>query len=121
MLSSVNIGDKELQLIANAATPYLYKQTFKADLMKIFVGVSADEDNIEEQAEITSIIPQLAYIMSLQAEGLKPSDFMKLKEDDFLDWLSKYGAMDFNYAAGEIINAYLGNQETSVDAKKKEN
>lgn len=118
MLSSVNIGGKELQLLANAATPYLFKQTFKADLMKMFVGVSADSD-IEEQIGITSILPQMAFIMSKQADGLKPSEFMKLKEDDFYDWLVDYEAMDFAVNASPIIEAYMGNQMTTSNAKKK--
>lgn len=120
MLSSINIGGKELQLIANAATPYLYKQTFNKDIMKIFASVTADS-NLEEQAELTSVIPEIAYVMAKQAEGLKPSEFMKLKEDDFLEWLYDFSAMDFNVHAGEIMEVYMNTQKTSVNSKKKGN
>lgn len=115
--SSVTVGERELQLLANAATPLLYKQLFKTDLMRVFSGM--DAENIDTTVEVMNLLPSLCYVMNKQAEDFSFSSFNKLTEADYISWLCDFGPMDFTYAAEEILNVYLGTSKATSISKKK--
>ena len=106
MYKKLKIGEKEIELTANAATPFRFKQVFRKDLFGIFGN--------EERAETEGIeaVMQLAYIMSKQAEK---ADMNKLNEDEFLTWLEDFGPMDFAEQAEEILNVYMGSTISSAN------
>lgn len=97
MYKTIEIDGKEMEFAANAATPFRYKQTFKADLFSVL----ADEKRVTEEG--AEVIMRLAYIMNNQA---KKADMGKLNEDDFIEWLEGYSAMAFINAADEIMTVY---------------
>ena len=98
MFRKITIDGKEVELAANAATPFRYKQVFKQDLFSILGN--------EEKAETQGVeaVTQLAYIMSKQAEK---ADMNKLNYDEFLIWLEEFGPMAFVNSAEEIMNTYM--------------
>lgn len=55
MLATVRIGTKDVQMLANAATPIRYKQLFKRDLLRILIKNSEMDDErrriLDEKAE----------------------------------------------------------------------
>ena len=65
MLRTVQVGEKDLNLLANAATPIRYKMVFGEDLMVAFNQINSEKRDTGEILDITS---QLAYIMNCQAE-----------------------------------------------------
>lgn len=98
MFKKVIIDGKETELMANAATPFRYKQVFGRDLFSILGN--------EQKAETEGVeaVTELAYIMMKQAEK---ADMNKLTKDDFLTWLEGYGSMAFISAAEDIMNVYM--------------
>ena len=98
MFKKVIIDGKETELMANAATPFRYKQVFGRDLFSILGN--------EQKAETEGVeaVTELAYIMSKQAEK---ADMNKLTKDDFYSWLEGYGSMAFISAAEDIIGVYM--------------
>ncbi len=105
---------EEIEILANAATPYRFKQIFGLDLMKI-IGKSSEEDN---GMGVVEIVPQLAYVMNQQA---KKADLMKLNMETFLTWSESFESGDFIENAEKIIDTYIGTTITTSVSKKKKN
>lgn len=110
MYTKITIDGKEMELSANAATPFRFKQVFKKDLLSIF----ADETKAQEEGIET--VAELAYVMNKQATD---ADMNKLNYDDFILWLEGFGPMAFVNASEEIVNAYT-EQTVSTSTPKKE-
>lgn len=110
MYGIIKLNDTDMEMVANAATPYRMRQIFNIDIMKEFM--SAEKDNY---ATIVSILPQLAYVMNCQA--LK-TDMSKCNQETFLEWCENIDAMAIENKAEDIISIYLGNQNTQSRAKK---
>lgn len=98
MIKTVSIEGKDMELAANAATPFRFRQVFKKDLLAIL----GNEKKAEEEGFET--IMQLAFIMAKQAEK---ADMTKLNEDTFIEWLENFGSMAFVEAAEDILNVYM--------------
>lgn len=105
MFKKVTIGGREVELAANAATPFRFKQVFQKDLLQIL----GNEKKAEEEG--VDAVTQLAYIMAKQAEGV---DMNKLTFDEFIAWLEGFSAMAFIEAAEDIVNAYMETTQTSA-------
>lgn len=105
MFKKVTIDGREVELAANAATPFRYKQVFQRDLLQIL----GNEKKAEEEG--VEAVTQLAYIMAKQAEGV---DMNKLTFDEFIAWLEGFSAMAFIEAAEDIVNAYMETTQTSA-------
>ena len=111
MFKTVKIDGKEMELVANAATPFRYKQVFKQDLFSVF----GNEKRAEEEG--AEAVMRLAYIMAKQAEK---ADMAKLNEEDFISWLEGFSAMAFINAADEIVNAYMDSTKGTATPKEEE-
>lgn len=99
MYGKVHIGEKEIEMVANAASPYIYRQVFHEDFLK----------KIQEKDIEPDLFVKMGFIMMKQAEkGTKMSDLMKLTMDSFYEWLFGFEAMDVLQASAEISNIYLG-------------
>lgn len=98
MFKKVNVDGKDIELIANAATPFRFKQIFHRDLLQILGN--------EEKAESEGVeaVTELAFIMAKQAEGV---DMNKLNEEEFINWLEDFSAMAFINSAEDILNVYM--------------
>jgi len=105
MFTKLKIDGTEIELVANAATPFRFKQVFQKDLLQIL----GNEKKAEEEG--VEAVTQLAYIMAKQAEK---ADMAKLTYDDFIVWLEGFGSMAFVDAAEDIVNAYMNNTQTSA-------
>lgn len=113
MFKTVVIDGNEIPMLANAATPYRYKQIFGADLMKILNGVNSGK---EDETLALEAIVQLSYVMNAQAER---KDLTRLSFDTFLEWAEQFSPMSVAECADQIIAIYLGNSATSSTSKKK--
>lgn len=115
MINTVKLeSGKSVELAANAATPFRFKQLFNTDLLKVFQEGSQDEAS---SMVLADTITQLAFIMNRQASG---ANMNALSLEDFYTWLEDYDAMDFVMSGQEIINIYLASAQSSVEAKKKQ-
>lgn len=107
MFGKVKIGSKEVELLANAATPYRYNQIFHDDYMKKVSGETSEAEKID-------LFVRLGFVMAKQAEG---ADMNKLNEDMFFEWLEGFEANDLFEAAGDISLFYAGTTATETDPK----
>ena len=98
MFKKLTIDGKELEMVANAATPFRFKQIFGRDLLQVFTN--------EKRAESEGVeaVTQLAFVMTKQAEK---TDMAKVNEAMFLEWLEDFGPMAFIEASEEILNLYM--------------
>jgi len=109
----ITVGEKEVNLLANAATPIRYKMVFGEDVMVAFNQITNAK---RDSGEILDIVSQLAYIMNAQAT-MDRDELKKLNRETFIEWLEDFGAMDFVNASEEIINTYL--EQSGTDSKSK--
>lgn len=113
MLQTVKIGEKELSLLANAATPIRYKMVFGEDIMVAFNQINGKK---RDEGEILDISSQLAFIMNKQATCDKEA-LKGLTKEVYIEWLEDFGPMDFVNASTEIFNTYLGTTGTTSKPK----
>ena len=115
MKETLKIGKFDVELRADGATPFLYKQAFKKDLIKIFSEAFQNED-VEIAGDIG---PELGFVMAQQAASPDPLH-VDLSHGNFLNWVSQFEPMDLINSAMDIINIYLSTYETDSTAKKKD-
>jgi len=113
MIKNVTIGDKELVLVANGATPYRYRQVFGSDLMNELNYITDKED----MGKSVDVVSKMAFIMKNQAEK---ADMSRLTEDMFIEWLEQFETMDIIAASHDIFAIYMSNMKSESVAKKKE-
>lgn len=104
----VKVGNVEIPMMSNAATPIRYRQVFHKNLNSFFLGKMPEEESSE-------MIGELAYIMAKAGAG---ADMSRLSYEDYLEWLTAFGALDFDTAVTDIINAYQGNLISDSEVKK---
>lgn len=111
MYGKVKIGDKEVGMLANAASLYIYKNIFHEDFLKKIQAEEPDGD----------IFQKMGFVMAKQAEIEKPSELMKLNIDSFYEWLQNFEALDVILAIDDISDLYLANKNgTSVPKNRGE-
>ena len=114
MFGVVEVGNNEISMVSNGATPYRFKQVFKRDLLKFFADAV---DGKVDDGDAADIAQKLGYIMAMQAEK---ADMMKLNEETFYSWMEQFESSDLVAAAEEIIGIYTGNMsQTSIPKKEK--
>lgn len=113
MLRIVKIGEKEIDLLANAATPIRYKMVFGEDIMVAFNQINGKK---RDEGEILDISSQLAFIMSKQATCNR-EELKGLTKEVYVDWLEEFGPMDFVNASKDIFDTYLGTTGTTSKSK----
>ena len=110
MYRVIKIGEKEVEMVANAATVYRYKQIFHEDYFKRIN--SKDNDgygNLE-------IFGRMGFVMAMQAQE---KDLAKLNEESFFAWLEQFNPMDVNLAVDAIAKLLNGSSEGTSSPKKE--
>lgn len=98
MRKTIQIGDRQVELLGNAATAILYKQAFHEDLLKTVSSLSGAK--AEDMLSAIEKIQRLAFVMNKQTEG------HIVKEEDFVPWLSLFEETDFQ--TPEVFTDILG-------------
>lgn len=110
MYANIRIGDKDVGMLANAASSYIYKQVFHEDLLKKFQAMGTD--HLDEQ-----IGEKLGFIFAKQAEVKDPGELMKLTMTDFLAWLAEFDPLDLMMVSDEIADLYQRQKEGTSSPK----
>ena len=103
MYGTVTISGKETGFLANASTPFRFKNVFNIDLISL---LSKGDDGAVDDYE------RLAFIMAKQAEK---ADMSTLTAEDFYTWLESYEFTDLVEALPEIIGLYMQSKKTKSD------
>lgn len=109
MVGTVKIGDKGIEMAANAASPYIYKQIFHEDFLL----------KIQEKNPDPDLFQKMGFVMAKQAEIKKVSDLMKLNLDSFYEWLLQFEPMDVMTATAAISNIYFKQSESTAVPKNE--
>lgn len=108
MKGTIKIGNKDVGMVANAASPFIYRQIFKRDFIA---------ETQKEPIDMT-LFAEMGFVMKLQAE--KPTaDVLRTQIEEFYKWLEEFDPMDMFNAAVEIGNFYTG-QEVTLSVPKSE-
>lgn len=106
MYGKVKIGNKEVEMLANAATPYRFQQIFHEDFIKKVTG--------KEDSEPADFFTKIGFTMAMQA---MKKDMSKISIADFYTWLEGFEPADVFTAVDAIANLYNGNHEGDVNPK----
>ena len=107
MRGTVRIGDRDIDLVANGATPFIFKRVFRKDFLA------------ETQKEDMDVYAELAFVMSQQADKPMTELLNSLKIEDFYEWIEGFEAMDIVTVAPDIFAIYQGQTKSSSASKKK--
>lgn len=107
---TITIGGQSVAMSCNALTRLYYKHVFGKNLMHCL-----RDDVTEEEAD--DMVPELAYIMAMDAAG---ADMSALNRSTYMDWLRDFGLMDFytDDVVLQIRGLIAGNQAVDTDLKK---
>ena len=108
MHGTVKIGNQDVEMVANAASPYLFKQLFHDDFLI----------KVQEKEPEPDLFVRMGFIMAMQAKKKTP-DLLKLKFEDFLAWLEEFDALGPILATSEIANIYYQQEETTSVPKSE--
>lgn len=111
MFKEIKIGDKNVSLLANGATPIRYRQLFHKDIITQMNGGTNADDAVEMASE-------LAFIMAMSANK---ADMTTLNMDAYYEWLEQFETFDIVQASEDIFAVYVGQEVTTTTAKKKQN
>ena len=115
MRGKVKIGDKDVEMLANAASPILFKMVFHQDWFKTMSGFQNDESGIEG----IESLEQMGFIMAMQATK-KNSELTNMTADDYLNWLMQFESEALMIAVADIAAIYRGQETTSSQSKKED-
>lgn len=89
MLKTINIGERQVSLEANAATGIRYKQIFGQDILKKLAKMETVDDI--DKIDAIQDIAKLAYVMNKQAN----KSVKEASEDDYISWMEGFEEQDF--------------------------
>lgn len=111
MYSTIKAGGKEIPVVSNAATAFIFKQTFKEDLLTFIAKLEEHSDG-----ETTEMMLKAFYVMAKQAEVHGMSQLLKseMNSETFIEFISEFNILETGDIALQVFNVWNGNAETSV-------
>lgn len=108
MEKMVNIDGKEMRMVANGATPRVYRILFGSDIFADIKKAISDDEVVD-----MSGLEQLAFTVGRQG-GSIPTD---MSIDEWLESIDD--PMALVNASGDIVSLWTGTQKTNSVSKKK--
>ena len=109
MRGKVTIGNKEVGMLANAASPYIYKAIYGEDFLV----------EVQKKDPPSDLFQKMAFVMVKQDEIESLTELMKLKVENYYEWLVDYEPMDIMLATKEISDIYFDQTKGSSVPKKE--
>lgn len=109
MTGTVIIGQTNVGMTANAASPFLFRDVFHIDFLREVQKGGSEPD--------PQLFVQMGYIMHLQHDG-GTAAARKGSIDDFYTWLESFGPVDMITAAQGIVEIYTKQERTLSDPKR---
>ena len=114
MRRMIQIGGAELELCSNAAVPLYYKRVFNGDDL---LGHLNREESGEERTEVQF---RLMFIEAMLARGLSTGEMIKLREEDYIDWLAQFDYLAALEGAQEALSCFLGEDSAGEDTGEED-
>lgn len=113
----IQIGSREVEMLAVSSCNYFYRRIFEEDPFEIQAQASSSESGA---ALGITFAMQMGFIMKSMAEAHGDRSVMnQLSIDDYLDWIDLYDTYDFAEPSAAIIELYA-KQNKQHSAEKKE-
>lgn len=110
MYGKIKIGQHDVEMAANAASPYYYRKVFQEDFLAL----------IQEKEPQTDLMQKMAFIMAMQAKhGDDVTALNKLKDEDYMVWLSSFEPLEVLMATEDITKLYFQQDKLTTASKKK--
>ena len=110
MKGTVKIGDKNVEMVANALTPVLYKRVFRKDFL-----LESQKKDID-----MTIFQELAFVMASQAQIIRAKQLMtEQRVESYYEWLEGFEEMEIMEAVNDIFALY--HSQTKVSSRSKKN
>lgn len=119
MRGTVKIGETDVDMLANAASPFIYKRIFHKDFLTSIEQKYTDENGKVKTEFDMSAITEMAFVMHMQTVKTFKEILDTVTLDDFGEWVSGFEALDFSMAMTDIMNLYYKQQTTTVTQKKR--
>lgn len=113
MFKDIQVGEKTVPMLSNAATPLYFRQVFSKDLLVFLQTMQTKKGIVDGFSEV---VAELAFVMMAQAEKKKINE---LNFDKFIEWLGGFEPLDFEQASGEILGLYTSGGKTLSKPKKE--
>lgn len=110
-MARIKIGKQDVEMVANAATPILFKIVFKEDFFVVSQKVE------EEEGLSVDLFSKVGYVMAMQAKKKLPQ-LLKLTLEDYIEWMAQFETLDVALSVSEIADIYAGNTKTTSTPKK---
>ena len=115
MKRTVKIGTKNVEMVANAASPIFFRQCFGEDFKLIRQKLyQMDKEDAAFSSGLEELFEKMGYIMAKQAEGTH----REASYDDFIAWMEDFAPLDLELAVQDIVTIYH-EQEKTVSVPKK--
>lgn len=111
MYRVVNIGAKEVPMLAVASVDDYYKTLFRDDPLNVLTSKSSGD------GDKTRLAFGMGFIMAKKAEMLPRNKMKSLTYDEYLDWLDQFAYGDFLAAVPEILKVYTEQKKPTVPEK----
>ena len=119
MRGTVKIGERDVDMLANGASPFIYKKIFHKDFLTTVGTNYVDADGKKKTDMDTNAITEMAFVMHMQTEKTFKEILDAVTVEDFVVWISEFEPLDFAMAMTEIMGLYYQQQKTTVTPKKK--
>ena len=113
MKGKITIGNKSVELAANAATPVYFKQIFGEDYYVLAENFTKSDTN----GESVDIYTRIAFIAAMQAKKT-PDEMLGLNFTDYIKWVSQFEAYDMAGAVDAIAELYSRQAKATATPKK---
>lgn len=112
----VNIDGQEIRMVANGATPRIYRGLFHKDVFSAMQDALEESDAVDDSGAVavkdSEVFENLAFCMAMQ--GGSVSTGAKIEE-----WLEGFSPLAILNATGEIMSLWTAETETTSTAKKE--
>ena len=108
MYEKVQIGDKTVEMLSNAASPVFFRQVFHED----FLAKTAEMNS--SGAIDTDTFSKMFFIIVKQAEK---ADLMKLNFNSYIEWISQFELVDLINVLPDIATFVFGQMQGSAVPK----
>ena len=106
----VKIGGRPFDMLANAASPVIYRRIFHKDFLM----------QMDPKGEVdTNALQEMGFVMYLQTTKTFKEIMDTVTKDDYYEWLTNFEALDVIMAAGDIFALFKGQEKTLVTQKKR--
>lgn len=135
MIKEIAFGNNQITFKSSGATPILYKQTFKEDLIVLQKELAKKRDELQkiknkdtdeyyssafDVKEVTeTMIQQLAFIMWVEGNFKGEELFKQLTQVKYIEFLMMFDINDLLIKGADILAIYNNNSKTLSKPKNE--